>query len=221
MISILCPTRNRPREAQRLMRSAMATAEGDIEFIFYCDNDAILPDIITSKEYVTTLVGKRITLSKMWNECQRRANYDIYMQCGDDIVFRTPGWDTRVIEAFSEHPDNIVFVHCNAMDWGAELGTHGFLHRKWVEAVGYFVPPYFVSDFNDKWLTEVAKMIGRHTYLEDVITEHLHPIWGKAPWDQTYIERLNRHGTSDPAALYESLAEQREQDAAKLRAVME
>ena len=42
--------------------------------------------------------------------------------------------------------------------------THGFLHRNWVETVGYFVPPYFSSDFNDTWLNEVADMIGRKIY---------------------------------------------------------
>jgi hypothetical protein len=221
MISILCPTRNRAEQLRRMVRSAESMADGPIEFVLYCDNDAWPPDSVTDKDNVRTLIGPRITLSKMWNECQAHARYDIFMHGGDDIVFRTRGWDTEVIKAFEKYPDHIAFVHCNAMDWGPDLGTHGFLHRKWVETVGYFVPPWFSSDMNDKWLTEVSDMIGRHVYLEDVITEHMHPIWGKAQWDSTYNERLQRHGRDNPQDTYDSLAAQRAEDAQKLRAVME
>lgn len=222
MISILCPTRNRPDQLKRMIQSAEATAEGPVEFVLYCDSDASLPpDIITDKDNVICLVGPRITLSRMWNTCQEHARYDIFMHGGDDIVFRTKGWDIKVVRSIYKYPDRIVFVHCNAMDWGPDLGTHGFLHRKWVDAVGYFVPPFFSSDFNDKWLTEVSDMIGRHVYLEDVITEHMHPIWGKAQWDSTYTERLNRHQADSPQDLYDSLAPERAANAQKLRAVME
>jgi Glycosyl transferase family 2 len=220
VISVLCPTRNRPDSVRRLINSGLDTAYGPVEFIFYCDLDAPLPKDVTERPEVKVINGERITLSQMWNECQKLATADVFMQCGDDVVFRTKNWDKRILDTFEEYPDKVAFVFCNAKDWGDKLGTHGFLHRKWVETVGYFTPPHFTSDFGDKWIDELGRLVGRRVYLSDVVTEHMHPIWGKSSWDATYTERLNRHSGENLDALYESLAGQRLADAERLKAVM-
>jgi hypothetical protein len=85
-----------------------------------------------------------------------------------------------------------------------------------VDAVGYFVPPYFSSDYNDLWLFQVAQSIGRLHFLPQVYTEHLHPAVGKGPLDLTHQERLARHGQDGVDALWNSLATERGQDAQKL-----
>ena len=220
MISLLCPTRNRPQNVERLIESATAMAAGSIEFVFYTDNDAPLPASIIDRPDVTAIIGPRIVLSETWNACYRQATADVFMHCGDDIVFRSPSWDARVLAAFNRHPDGIVFVHGDDGVYGARFGTHGFLHRKWAEAVGYFVPPYFTSDFNDTWLNDVANMIGRRVYLSDVVTEHMHPAFGKAEWDLTHRERLARHEADRPGDLYDAKAAERDRDADILRKVM-
>lgn len=220
MISILCPTRNRPDSLRRLISSAEQNADGTVEFVLYCDDDAPPPeDIRTSNVIIVT--GPRITLSQMWNECQKAATYEIYMHCGDDIVFRSEHWDTYIKETFDKYPDHIVMVHGDAGDYGAAFGTHNFLHKRWVDIIGYFTPPYFVSDYADTWLNEVANALGRRVYDPRVITEHMHPLFGKGPLDQTHLERLERHQADDPGAIYVSTADKRQQDIAKLRAVMQ
>ena len=220
MISVLCPTRNRPGNVQRLIDSATSTAAGAVEFVFYTDDDAPLPAHITSRADVTAVTGPRIVLSAMWNACYPHATGDIVMQCGDDIVFRSPNWDTEVAEAFNGYPDRVVFVHGDDLVYGARFGTHGFLHRTWVDTVGYVTPPWFVSDYGDTWLNDVANDLGRRVYLPGVITEHMHPAFGKADWDLTHRERLARHDEHQPGDLYDRLAPERAADAAKLRAVI-
>ena len=222
-ISVLCPTRGRPGSVFRLADSMAQTAAGETELVLYADDDA--PDSVSpavaSRPWVTVVTGSRIVMSDMWNRCLDKASADIVMQCADDIVFRTPGWDDQVCAAFAEYPDRIALVYGNDLIHGKALATHSFAHRRWTDATGYFTPPWFSCDFSDAWLYDVAKAIGRLHYLPDVITEHLHPVAGKSEWDLSHQERLARGKRDNVAAIYASLAARRDQDAAKLRAVME
>lgn len=219
-ISILVPTRGRPANVQRLVNSAYTTSALPPQFIFYVDEDDPRRDetvhaAVTAGATIT--IGPRIVLSEMWNRCAELATNDIMMHCGDDIVFRTSGWDTVVLDAFSRFPDKLILVHGDDGYQRERIATHGFYHRNWVETLGYFVPPYFSSDYNDLWLTEVADAIGRRLYLPHVYTEHMHPSAGKGELDQTHIDRLARHNEDNVAGLYASLAQRRIEDAGKLR----
>lgn len=223
MISVLLPTRDRPANLTRLLDSALETAATEVEFVVYLDDDDPSADAsldVLHRFGATVVRGPRVVLSETWNRCYDRARFDVVMQCGDDIVFRTAHWDERVHEALARFPDRLAFVHGNDGIQYDRIGTHGFLHRRWVEAVGYFLPPYFSSDYNDLWLTEVADALGRRVYLDDVVTEHMHPVAGKAELDRTHRERLERHRRDDVDALYRRLAPERAADVAKLRAVI-
>jgi hypothetical protein len=48
----------------------------------------------------------------------------------------------------------------------------------------------------------------------------MHPAAGKGEWDQTHRERIERHKTDDPAAIYQATEADRVADAEKLGAVM-
>lgn len=220
MISILCPSRGRPAGAERMVTSALATAADpdQVQVVLYRDDDdpATYPDLPNT----TVVTGPRIVLSQAWNGCFERATGEILMHAGDDLLFRSTDWDVHVAAAVEQFPDRIVFVHGDDGHWGAAFGTHGFLHRRWVDTVGYFVPPHFSSDYNDTWLNDVANALGRRVYLSQVVTEHLHPAFGKADWDQTHLERLERHRRDDVDSLYRRLAPERDRDASLLRKVM-
>jgi hypothetical protein len=227
MISVLCPTRGRPGSVVRLANSIRATATGPVELVLAVDDDDPTAEQVlalagpASGGLVRAWVGPRTMHSDYWNRCAEIAHHDVLMQCGDDIVFRTPGWDTAVLQAFTPYPDKIVLVYGDDGFQRERLATHGFLHRRWMDTVGYFVPPYFASDYSDLWLTEVAAALGRLVYLPDVYTEHLHPVCGKATWDRTHQERLARHAAQDSGQVWADTAALRQVDVDKLRAVME
>lgn len=218
MISILCPTRNRVDSMRRLIHSARQTASNpiDLEFIFYVDDDDNASATVAENEGAVTVRGPRIVLSEMWNRCWDEAKNDVAMHCGDDIVFRSPNWDLYVLHAFERYPDKIALVHGRDGYQDQALATHGFLHRNWVNALGYFVPPHFSSDYNDLWNTEIADAVGRRVYLPEVYTEHMHPVIGKGTWDQTHQERLARHTRDNVDQLYRNLLSRRLEDVAKL-----
>lgn len=220
MISILLPSRNRPENIERLWNSVKDTVDNldDIELVIAVDEDD--PQLEAYKKW-NPIIMPRTVLSIYWNKCYEAAQGPIFMHCGDDIIFRTQGWDTAVKQAFAQYPDNVVFVHGDDGGGnGQNFGTHGFIHRDWAEKVGYFVPPHYASDYNDTHLNEVANEIGRRHYV-DILTEHMHPAFGKGPLDITHQERLQRHRDQNVDSLYASKRDERVQDANKLRELIQ
>lgn len=212
---------------RRLIQTAAATADGPLELIAYQDDDdpAYPPSVWDTgrDDFTTTLItGPRIMQSDTWNQCAKKATGDIYMQCDDDVRFSSGHWDTIITEAINQWPDKLGVV------WGMDgvhpppnCATQLFVHKRWVEVLGYFTPPYFTSDYSDTWIYDLGCRIGRTKYLDNVYTEHMHPLAGKATWDTTYQERLTRHAQQDPAQLFANLEPERVKDAKRLQNVID
>lgn len=222
MISILLPSRGRPENVERLYKSLERTTRGKWEMLVRLDSDD--PRL---NEYMDgwalprlrNYVGPRRLLSEMWNELLPHVDGHYLMHGGDDITFETEDWDLEVTAQFP--PDGIAVVHGNDLSPNSQrISTHSFVTRKWVDTLGYLCPPYFASDYNDLWLTEVADALERRIYLPNVIIEHHHPAFGKAEWDQTHQDRVERHKAEGVDQIWESLAHERAEDVAKLRKVM-
>lgn len=220
VISLLVPTRGRRAGFQRFAESAFETATNkeDLEIVARIDDDDL--DTYGGLEIpgVFWVPGPRITLSECWNDAFRASRGEIFGHMGDDIIFRTPGWDQMVRDVFDQYQDKIVFVHGDdgGHPNGKNFGTHGFLHQRWVWATGYFVPPYFSSDWADTWNNDVANALDRRVFV-DILTEHMHFVHGKGILDKTHQERLARGARDNVEVLYQSLAHLRRRDVAKLR----
>lgn len=225
-ISLLCPTRNRPGKMAKMWKSAVETAANPdaVEVVFYLDNDDVAGmcglrlAAGVRPQQVRAVIGSRMILSKCWNAAAEIARGDIFMHCGDDIVFRSAGWDSVVAEKMAAFDDRIAFVYGRDGIGDERLGTHGFIHREWARVTGYVVPPLFSSDYNDTWLNEVADRVGRKVYTPDIYTEHLHFGARKSALDRTYMERLVRHREDDVEGLWRQTEHLRIADAEKLAA---
>lgn len=213
-ISLLCPTRNRPDGLERMWNSAIecASEPDKIELILYIDDDdqsSILKSKdLTSKfgDQINIIIGKRgeEIYSNLHNICCSKAMSDIFFGSADDLIFRTENWDSIAIEKFSNIEDKIGFVFPNDGHWGAELGTHGFFHRRWFQTLGYLSPPVFTVDYSDNYIADISRAVGRYMYMPEVLIEHMHWTFGKSAFDQTAKEaHIRRHQTNN-AALYKS-----------------
>jgi hypothetical protein len=195
--------------------SAHRTADGPVEILAYIDDD-------DPCDYQTVGVrivrGPRITLSDCWNRLAEVADGEILGMGADDIRFRTSGWDSLISGVFDDFPDRIVFVHGRDGIHDEKLATHGFISRRWFETVGYFTWGGFPADYADTWLHELAGRIGRRVFVPSLLIEHLHPIAGKAEWDQTHRERLARGREANVAQIWNDLEGRRIEDAEKLEA---
>lgn len=220
-ISLVFATRNRPENLRRFYQSVKNTAHELPEICVYIDNDDLVSVAVAKELGFKYVQGSRLPLAQCYNAAANLATGNILMFAGDDLIFRKKGWDSMVRSEFNRYSDKIIFVYGHDGHQGERLGTHGFLHRRWIQAVGYFVPPYYCKDYFDQWITEVADALGRKVYLPVILAEHMHHIWGKAPMDSTYSESLAKPHYDVDGLSYEDRAPQRTLDVKKLKGLIQ
>lgn len=202
--SILVPTRSRPDNVIRLLESLKKTSNNvnSFEVLFYCDDDDT--KMLEKKEEILKKYNDlniklffepigTVKYNNWWDFLCKRSSGKYIMQGGDDLVFKTKNWDKIIEETIEleckKNNDRILLVGAwdGAPDHkNAELITHSIVTREWVDALGYFTTGYFSSNFNDTWLTELAKKINRLVFIPDVLIDHLHPFYGKGQDDEIY-----------------------------------
>jgi len=224
MISILLPTRNRPENIRKCITSIIESCDDvdDIEICSYVDDDDELSipafSEFTSEINIEVYQAERqpihIRLSTHYNVLYPVCRGDIIMYCADDVMFNTKGWDTLVINEFDRYDDKILLVYGKDGFQNEKIATHGFMHRNWIDTIGYVHPPYFGVAYADNWVTDVATKVGRIKYIESLELEHMHPAAGKGEWNQTYLDRVNFSGEDK---LYANLQTEVESDVNKLK----
>lgn len=211
MISILTPSRSRPQLAQRMMNSALATAGTPIEIHFWLNNDD--PDLPQYQSFLTPdqyTVGANQSTSYSWNLMAAKAKNDILFLVGDDAQFVTENWVDIVIKAFSMYSDRIACVYPRVPTLSRKKNPHFCLHRNWVNALGFFLPPHFYHWYVDTYIREVAQRIGRFHCLEnfempiehvrDQVHDAYHRSWQRERDDWLWT-RTERYRESDAATL--------------------
>ena len=227
MISLLTPTRKRPKRLWEMVESVVKTASVMPEILCYVADDDNSYDSIEEtfgrfwpSISPTFVRGPRLTMSDLWNAIIPHAHGDIFMLCADDVIFRTQHWDVEIEKSFAESDDKIMLAFADdAGPSGKTFASLPFVHRRWVETVGYFTGPGFSADYSDTWPNDVADMIGRKKHVP-VVIEHAHWIWNKAEKDVVYKENEERLRRDNCHLQYRNRLPERQADAAKLRAVM-
>jgi hypothetical protein len=203
--SLLCPSRARPERFQAMLSSAIGMAEVPSDVVIDLHVDADDPTLEAYREIAISNVRLMISevkrpVPQIFNAAASRAEGNILMLCADDLIFRTRGWDRKVLEAFAKYPDGLALFYTND-GRDRDKAEHWFVSRRWVEIVGFFswagdcggLGPFehFCADTVGEL---VAHKVGRKFFLRDVVTEHMHAKYGKAENDATYREKRERGG---------------------------
>jgi hypothetical protein len=172
MISICLATRKRPECFKKLCSTALELADkpDNIEFVSYhdLDDDSVYEYM---GNHLEVYGDRELEIFKMANECQRRAKGPIYMFTADDFYFETKGWDTEVEKAFEQYEDRIVLVCPDGKYWkNWRISVIGFLHKNWIDAVGYLLPPYDGGQAADRWINYMAVALDRRVRLTIKVT---------------------------------------------------
>ena len=182
MISFLCPTRGRPKQAISLYKSFMATQSNQNELLFCIQKEDNL-----YQEYINVFklhgISKYFTSESMptsylWNQMAFSAKGDLLTLIGDDVVIKTSGWDERIETEAKKFADNIYVITVDDGRKDRQQGKfmrcpHPTVHKKWVEVLGYFVPPFFMHRYLDSYTKDLAIEIGRYIEIKDIIFNHL------------------------------------------------
>jgi hypothetical protein len=195
-----------------MAESALALASGKVEIFFYLneDDDCLRDYYALDSLGVVVGIGYDQPTNKSWNEMAKESSGDLLMVCGDDVEFKTAGWDEKLKAAVPE--DGYAILSVNDGRGGKDSHPHPIYTRKMFDALGYVMYPAFFHWYGDSWAAELGKRIGRHIWLEDVLVEH------QKPSDQGIIDethaRIRRNGWHDrDSAVWKSPATQRALDA--------
>jgi len=205
------------------VRSALATASkpNKIEFLFYVDeDDKSFPSGIVNRK-IKLINGPRIWISLALSVLYTRSRGEIIMYCGDDVVFKTKGWDVTIRNEFDKVPDKICLVHTNdGVIQSKDIARHGFLHKKWFKTLGSPFPALRGIP-NDLWCSEIATILGRVRYIDEIVIEHIHYRQGaKAKFDSTYKDAYNLARSLKIKKTYKNLSYDRRYERILLTEVM-
>lgn len=194
MITILCATRNRPRQFTRMAASALATAHDreNIRICFYtADADPAYEDYAcpdNAYRYVGPDWPGVAALNHLW---QSAPSSDLYMIGSDDMVFTTPHWDKALLDHYASLVNKRhVYALLDSRD--AKGTPHPIITREFASALGYIAPPIFLHWYVDTWLVEIATRNDCFTHLNDYLLIHDKPS-DKGLADDTH-NRIRRMG---------------------------
>jgi len=106
-----------------------------------------------------------------WNLIAEETEADFYMLAGDEIRFKSKGWDSTIMQCKDRYPDGI-FVVAPYDDRGShtyDTCTQPFVTKEWARALGYHWNPYFFHWYIDAYTGELSKAIDRFIFLKDVV----------------------------------------------------
>lgn len=200
-ISIVMPTRKRPRDLNRLVSSIINTATHleNIEVCICVDHDDMesaialiaLSDRVNIK---VCIVSKQQCHGEYWNSAWRQATGDVIQMSSDDFIYRTRGWDIEVLKEINKFEDKMVMVYGEDGFQHGKLATHAFIHRRWTDALGEFVQMHTNVFYHDTWIDVLSTRIGRRCYREDLYFEHMHPAARKSTEDDTHRQARTKSG---------------------------
>jgi glycosyltransferase involved in cell wall biosynthesis len=200
-ISLLLPTRGRPTLLQRLFESlANTTADlSALEVVLYVDEDDTETQQISHPSlFLVKLIGTPgQKMGNMNRACYEASRGRHVMLMNDDVVFRTKGWEARVLEAFGRFPDEVALVYGNDLHQRKGVPTFPIVSRRVCELIGGICPRDYLNVYIDVHLHDIFKKLARlgHdrlVYLDDVIFEHMHHEVGKSLKDHTYAKKDER-----------------------------
>jgi len=192
-VLVIVPSRGRPDNITELMNAWMETRTYASLQVVVDDDDEMLSRyemvMETAPSWVSLEVTPRKRLGPTLNEYAVKAAplYDVIGFMGDDHRPRTPGWDRRFAGAIVAM-GGVGVVYGNDLFQGPNLPTAVWMSSCIVENLGYMVPPGIVHLFADNFWLDLGNGLGRMSYLNDVLIEHMHPQAGKSEWDPGYAE---------------------------------
>ena len=212
-IAIKFPSRSRPNKFfNRLDEIERHIGPVDYRVIATLDeddasmNNASIIERMQSYKNLEWVFGPSSTKIGACNrDVEKLEGSDIVLLQSDDMVWRREFGPT-IVEAFKQfYPDTDGVVHIPDQVAKEKLITYNIMGKKYLDRFGYLYYPGYVSVYSDNEFTQVAKNLGRYTYLsgtEDMLI-HAHPVWKLSSWDELYRKTENKEVHKKDKELFE------------------
>jgi hypothetical protein len=201
-LAVIVPSRGRPHTVAELADAFRDTCTEHTWLLFAVDADdpeyaryrtAVDEAFIAHRRVQLTVqpAGTMVTAlnhgARTLLEAPGWARPDAIGFMGDDHRPRTKGWDRAYLDALTSLPG---IVYGNDRIQGASLPTQCAISASVVRALGHMAPEELTHLYVDNYWLTLGRTAGCISYLPQVIVEHLHPVAGRAEWDEGY-RRVN------------------------------
>lgn len=193
-LAVVIPTRGRPENAARLAEAFRVTSTlGALPVFVVDEDDPALPgykELMRERAidrlfiYGVTEGGQGLCMPLNYVARRWSTQVDYIGFMGDDHLPRTRGWDAQMAGELDSLEPRIAYG--NDLLQGANLPTAVFMQSRMIRAMGIMAPQCMRHLYLDNFWKHLGEQTGGLRYREDVVIEHLHPVAGKAAWDERY-----------------------------------
>ena len=185
-LAVLVPSRDRPQNIADLLL-AFEETDTKSDLIVILDDDEPQFDAYRKLNCALLVVkknGKGMAKPLNFAANLYATKYCHFAFLGDDHRPRTKNWDRIFIDALDELGTGLVYG--DDLLQGKNLPTAVAMTGDIVMELKGMVPPDMVHLYLDDFWLRLGRDLNAIKYLPDVILEHLHPMAGKAEWDEGY-----------------------------------
>jgi len=183
---VLVPSRNRPQNIADLIKAFDDTKTESDLIVIVDDNEPEMDAYLQLGCDIFVVEKRGKGMAKPLNFAAKHFahKYRHFAFLGDDHRPRTKNWDVAFINALDKLETGLVYG--NDLLQGENLATAIAMTGDIVNALGGMVPPEMIHLYLDNFWMRLGNDLNSLRYMPEIIIEHLHPIAGKAKWDQGY-----------------------------------
>lgn len=208
-ILIKFPSRGRPEKLVSTLSSYVHKAVNMSTIFIMVTLDAddpttsdVMPKVLEIHPNIRVTVGISGTKVRAINRDMETAPpFDILILASDDMIPIVHGYDDIIRHAMHKHyptTDGVLWFNDGHQKNG--LNTLVIVGKRYYDRFGYIYNPQYRTAWCDNEFTEVATILKKQTYFDQVIIEHQHPIFGLTALDDTYYK--NEIGGNEDTELY-------------------
>ena len=118
-------------------------------------------------------------------------DWDIILIASDDMIPKVKGYDNIIRNYMRElYPDTDGVLWFNDGNQGNRLNTLCILGKKYYERFNYIYHPDYTSLWADNEFMDVANLLNKQTYFNDIIIRHEHPDVGFGQRDFVHFDNI-------------------------------
>lgn len=192
------PTRGRPEKFFQVLELYYQKAinKEHLAFVISCDiDDPSMNNIqvrqkldeFNKKCRLVYFFGHNKTKVQAINADMEKLNgWDILLLASDDMIPIMDGYDEKIrndMYFYHRNMDGVLWYNDNGQD---RINTLCILGNRYYKRFNYIYNPEYISLWCDNEFTDVSVFLGKVYKSDEILVEHAHPVYQKAPFDALY-----------------------------------